>query len=227
MFMESVRIIIDRGCQVRGRKSCHEFHLQLKIENACLNWQAIFWATLWTNGGRSEKSATWVFFRTDPFSFSQGDFARKWWIQGDFEDPFSTILAVAAGNEMFVSRNSPVQSWIRFGFLLIAVYLRRLYVASEGGGTGLRDCSLRSKLCCCDRWGEYYWECKYWTASSYWLGCLAVCCQSSWCFGLVMLNSRFLSFKTCLRLRHLSVAGICVSYVSIFVIIRFSSIMRR
>ena len=133
MFMESVRIIIDRGCQVRGRKSCHEFHLQLKIENACLNWQAIFWATLWTNGGRSEKSATWVFFRTDPFSFTQVDFTRKWWILGYFEDPLSTIFASAAGNKMFVSRNSPVQSWIRFGFLLIVVYLSRLYVVRGWG----------------------------------------------------------------------------------------------
>jgi len=146
MFMESVRIIIDRGCQVRGRKSCHEFHLQLKIENACLNWQAIFWATSWTNGGRSEKSATWVFFRTDPFSFTQGDFSRKWLILGDFEDPLSTILAVAAGNEMFVSRNSPVAEMNLFCFLLILVYLNSEEFDCERGRWWSWDISLSDQI---------------------------------------------------------------------------------
>ena len=79
-----------------------------QLQNCVLNKQAIFRATLWENESRSKKSATWVFFRSDPFSYTQEDFSRKWLILGDFEDPLSTILAVAAGNEMVVSRNSPV-----------------------------------------------------------------------------------------------------------------------
>ena len=57
------------------------------------------------------------------------------------------------------------------------------------GGTGLRDCSLRSKLCCCDRW-LILLECKYRTAGSYCLGRQAVTCQLSRCSGLVMFDSR-------------------------------------
>ena len=50
-----------------------------------------------------------------------------------FRGSFQHDFCQCGRQQMFVSRNSPGQSWIRFGFLLIAVYLRRLYVASEGG----------------------------------------------------------------------------------------------
>ena len=54
---------------LREKRNCRETNLIFcQLQNRVSNWQAIFWAILWANGGRSEKSATWVFFRMDPFS---------------------------------------------------------------------------------------------------------------------------------------------------------------
>ena len=42
IFLESLRMINDRWCQVKRRKTCHEFRFQLVTENACFNRQAFF-----------------------------------------------------------------------------------------------------------------------------------------------------------------------------------------
>ena len=119
-------ICLLQGCWFFGVKRAMNFVLRnyrdrCQLQNRVFNWQAIFWATLWANGGRFKKSATWVFFRSDPFIFTRGDFARKWWIPGDFWDPLNPIFTVAAGKETVLSRNLPVQSsnWIFFWSLSI------------------------------------------------------------------------------------------------------------
>jgi len=54
---------------LREKRNCRETNLIFcQLQNRVSNWQAIFWAILWENGGRYEKSVTWVFFRMDPFS---------------------------------------------------------------------------------------------------------------------------------------------------------------
>ena len=101
---------------IRWRKCMLPISFSASNINHVFNWQAFFWVILWANGDRSKKSATWVFFTSNPFSFNRVDFSRKWWILGDFGDPLSTIFAVAAGKEIGLSRNSPVQSLIWFHF---------------------------------------------------------------------------------------------------------------
>ena len=50
-----------------------------------------------------------------------------------FRGSFQHDFCQCGRQQMFVSRNSPGQSWIRFGFLLIAVYLSRLKRCCERG----------------------------------------------------------------------------------------------
>ena len=69
------------------------------FKNPYLNKHVFFRASLLINGDRSQKYASWVFWRTGPFSFTQRDFPRKWGILRDFWDPLITSFAVAANRE--------------------------------------------------------------------------------------------------------------------------------
>ena len=111
IFLESLKMINDRWCQVKRRKTCHEFRFQLVTENACFNRQAFFRATLWANGDIYQKSATWVFSRTGLSSFPHDDFFRKWGIVGHFHGSLNTFFSVAS--------NKAIEFCLYFYFLFL------------------------------------------------------------------------------------------------------------
>ena len=109
MFMDSLRRIKDRGCQVRWRKSCHEFRFQLVTENACFNRQTFFQATLWANGDRFKKSATWVFSRTGPLSFYMAISPESEGLWDIFMDLWTHFFSCGQHKDRFL-----FELWFRF-----------------------------------------------------------------------------------------------------------------